>query len=106
MFDVLSNQSSIVQAEHIVVEKPPPETELTLEQVFAKLDLSEYKDNFIKEGIDMDSLVLCTEDDLKVCLDSTVSSKYGNIYCKNYQLHICMSCYCTITSYCCACAVG
>ena len=69
MFDVLSNQSSTIQAEHIVVEKPPPETELTLEQVFAKLNISEYKDNFIREGIDMDSLVLCTEDDLRVSFE-------------------------------------
>ena len=61
-FDLLSNQSlTNVQAEHVVVEKPPLETELTLGQVFAKLEISnEHADNFIKEGIDMDALLLCT----------------------------------------------
>ena len=64
-FDLLANQSSDIQAEHVVVEKPPVETELTLEKVFAKLDISEFVENFVKEGIDMDALLLCTDDDLK-----------------------------------------
>ena len=64
-FDLLSNQSSSVQGEHMVVEKPKVEAELTLEQVFIKLEINEYTENFTKEGIDMDALFLCTEDDLK-----------------------------------------
>ena len=33
--------------------------------MFAELDLAEYSEIFTKEGIDMEALCLCTEDDLK-----------------------------------------
>ena len=34
-------------------------------QVFALLEISEFSENFTKEGIDMDALIMCNEDDLK-----------------------------------------
>jgi hypothetical protein len=33
--------------------------------VFAQLDIGDYAENFLKEGIDMDALSMCNEDDLK-----------------------------------------
>ena len=33
--------------------------------MFAQLEISEFAENFTKEGIDMEALVLCNEDDLK-----------------------------------------
>ena len=56
------------QPEHVPVkvEKPSKASaELSLEQVFAQLDISDYAATFTKEGIDMDALFLCNEDDLK-----------------------------------------
>ncbi len=47
------------------IKKPIEGTEATLEELFAQLDISEFVDNFAKEGIDMEALMLCTEDDLK-----------------------------------------
>ena len=65
-FDLLSHQTASNQPEHVVVEKPPSKiTELSLDQVFAQLEISEYAENFTKEGIDFESLLLCNEDDLK-----------------------------------------
>ncbi len=34
-------------------------------QVFALLEISEYAENFTKEGIDMEALAMCNEEDLK-----------------------------------------
>ena len=56
------------QPEHapVKVEKPSKASaEQSLEEVFAKLDITEYAETFIKEGIDMDALLLCNDDDLK-----------------------------------------
>ena len=65
-FDLLSHQTASNQPEHVLVEKPPASTnELSLEQVFANLEISEYAENFTKEGIDFESLMLCNEQDLK-----------------------------------------
>lgn len=52
-FDLLSHQSSTQQEEHVVVEKPPAldQVDVTLEQVFCKLDMGEYAENFTKEGM-------------------------------------------------------
>ena len=36
-----------------------------MEQLFAQLDISDYAETFTKEGIDMDALLLCNDDDLK-----------------------------------------
>ena len=33
--------------------------------MFAKLGIAEYAENFTKEGIDLEALAMCTEDDLK-----------------------------------------
>ena len=33
--------------------------------MFALLDISEFCENFTKEGIDMDALIMCNEEDLK-----------------------------------------
>ena len=33
--------------------------------MFAQLEISEFAENFTKEGIDMEALALCNEDDLK-----------------------------------------
>ncbi len=51
-FDLLSHQTTEVQEEHVVVEKPlpPSQDDLTLEQLFANLEISEYVENFTKEG--------------------------------------------------------
>lgn len=67
-FDILSHQNSNDEdntEKHVVIEKPPTETELNLEQVFAKLDITEHAEIFVNEGIDMESLMMCSEDDLK-----------------------------------------
>lgn len=45
--------------------KSTDDVELALERVFEKLGISEFSENFTREGIDMESLLLCTEDDLK-----------------------------------------
>lgn len=53
-FDLLSHQSSSFESsERFKVEKPlaPDQADLTLEQLFAKLELGEYADNFTKEGM-------------------------------------------------------
>eukprot|EP00094_Tigriopus_californicus_P012726 TCALIF_12302-PA protein Name:"Similar to SEC23IP SEC23-interacting protein (Homo sapiens)" AED:0.13 eAED:0.13 QI:0/0.5/0.33/0.66/1/1/3/249/1076 len=47
------------------LNQSPDEVELALERVFDKLGLSEFTETFTREGIDMQSLLLCTEDDLK-----------------------------------------
>ena len=75
-FDLLSHQKDSCnqeqevsnQPEHKVVEKPASKAysaELSLEQLFAQLDISDYAETFTKEGIDMDALLLCNDDDLK-----------------------------------------
>ena len=65
----LPTYQSCDQPEHVPVkvEKPSNDftAELTLEQLFAQLDISDYAETFIKEGIDMDALLLCNDDDLK-----------------------------------------
>ena len=66
---LLTSYQSCDQPEHVPVkvEKPSNDftAELTLEQLFAQLDISDYAETFIKEGIDMDALLLCNDDDLK-----------------------------------------
>ena len=65
----LTSYQSCDQPEHVPVkvEKPSNDftAELTLEQLFAQLDISDYAETFIKEGIDMEALLLCNDDDLK-----------------------------------------
>ncbi|GAB1610603.1 phospholipase DDHD2-like isoform X4 [Argonauta hians] len=48
-------------------EDPPKEDDMTLEQLLAKAGLEDKEDIFKKEQIDIDSLTMCTDEDLK-CL--------------------------------------
>ena len=67
-FDILSHQTESAENEPLKpVSKPVMERELsTLDQVFEKLEISEHLEPFTSAGIiDMESLMLCTEDDLK-----------------------------------------
>ncbi|XP_023341735.1 phospholipase DDHD2 [Eurytemora carolleeae] len=45
--------------------KPRWDSELSLEEVFSKLEISEYTQTFINQGISMDELAACSEEDLK-----------------------------------------
>eukprot|EP00095_Tigriopus_kingsejongensis_P008264 snap_masked-scaffold240_size241964-processed-gene-1.2 protein:Tk08264 transcript:snap_masked-scaffold240_size241964-processed-gene-1.2-mRNA-1 annotation:"sec23-interacting protein" len=71
LFDVLSHQragedqTSDSPREEAPSVKPPSAADLSLEVVFDQLNIGEYTQNFTREGIDMQSLLLCTEDDLK-----------------------------------------
>jgi hypothetical protein len=62
-FTVLILGCALVQAP---VKKPRWESELSLEEVFTKLGLSEYTAAFTSLGITITELEACTEDDLKV----------------------------------------
>ena len=46
------------------MSKPPAEPQ-NIEEIFAKLEISEHIEAFTDAGIDMEALLLCTEDDLK-----------------------------------------
>ena len=67
-FDLLSHQTESAENEPLKpVSKPVMEKELSsIDQVFEKLEITEHLEPFTSAGIiDMDSLMLCTEDDLK-----------------------------------------